>query len=160
MNSNAQDETEIRQTIALYSVALDSRDPDRLTDVFTEDAELEMAGFTTRAAWIGHLHTALPEFDATQHKLGLPLIKVDGDGAHSRTYFRAMHVKASAGEDPCFEIGGWYDDELRRLPEGWRIVKRTGVPLWGGGNPAVLNDQFPLGAIPRGPEHDLPKWAR
>jgi hypothetical protein len=36
-----------------------------------------------------------------------------------------------------FEMGGRYDDELLRTPDGWRFTSRTITILWSDGNRKV-----------------------
>src|SRR5262249_53553345 len=95
----------------------------------------------------------------TQHHLGLPAIRVEGDRASSRCYFVAQHVRNALAPRPALLIGGWYDDELARGREGWRIRVRRGTAVWCDGNPEVLGAlPYPIGAPPRGPGHEAPAW--
>jgi hypothetical protein len=58
----------------------------------------------------------------TQHRISNPAITVEGDRASARTYvdLLAMTPDGSAGMTSV----GWYDDELVRTPQGWRIASR------------------------------------
>src|SRR5262249_4656617 len=100
----------------------------------------------------------LGNLDATQHHLGLPLIRIDGDRAHARCYFMAQHVRNALAPNPFLLIGGWYTDDLVRTERGWRIGRRVGTALWYDGNPLVLGYEFPMGAVPRGDGHKAPGW--
>ncbi len=48
-----------------------------------------------------------------------PLIQVDGDAASATQTFLYWNL------DTASAVGGWYDDELRHDPDGWRFVRRT-----------------------------------
>jgi hypothetical protein len=162
MTGTAEDVVAIQQILARYVIAVDTRTPDLLRDCFTNDARICLAGMPelTVESYIAIGREALPKLDATLHHLGLPAIKVEGDRAHSRCYFMANHVRnALAPAATGLMIGGWYDDELIRTADGWRITLRTGVALWAEGNPAVIvGADYPLGATPRGPGHAAPAW--
>lgn len=152
---------EIERALAIYVVALDSRALSLFDECFTPDASISLAG-------VGHMTTesykrlaeeGLGRLDATQHHLGLPLIRLDGDRAEARTYFMAQHVQNALAPNPCLLIGGWYTDVLERSASGWRITRREGTALWYDGNPQVLGYDFPTGAVPRGAAHAAPSWA-
>ena len=49
----------------------------------------------------------------------------DGDRARSRVYVRAFHACKDRSDPRVYDIGGEYQDELRRTPEGWLSVHRT-----------------------------------
>jgi hypothetical protein len=151
---------EIEQVLATYSIAIDTRRPDLLDRCFGAGAELHLdgVGALDLAQYKEMCRTALPGLDATQHHLGLPAIRVEGDRASSRCYFVAQHVKNALAPRPALLIGGWYDDELARTAGGWRILRRRGTAVWYEGNPDVLGYAFPMGASPRGPGHEAPGW--
>ena len=58
----------------------------------------------------------------TMHQLSNIAINVDGDTASARTYVDAvlMTPDGQSGVNPV----GFYDDELVRTPDGWRIARR------------------------------------
>ena len=114
--------------------------------------ELDLAGYKDLC------RSALPSLDATQHHVGLPALRIEGERAYSRAYFIAQHVRNALAPRPLLLIGGWYDDELARSAGAWRIVRRRGTAVWYDGNPDVLGYAFPMGASPRGPGHAAPGW--
>ncbi|WP_380876680.1 hypothetical protein ACFB49_09670 [Sphingomonas sp. DBB INV C78] len=162
MAGTAEDVVAIQQILARYVIAIDTRTPDLLRDCFTPDAAIRLAGLPelTVDSYIAVGRDALPKLDATLHHLSLPAIAVEGDRAHSRCYFMANHVRNALAPAPTgLMIGGWYDDDLVRTADGWRITLRTGTALWAEGNPAVIEGaDYPLGATPRGAGHEAPGW--
>lgn len=164
MAGTAGDVVAIQQVLARYVIAIDTRTPELLHGCFTQDAVLRLAGLPelTVDSYVALSREALPKLDATLHHLGLPAIEVDGDSAVARTYFMANHVRNALAPAPTgLMIGGWYDDELVRTEDGWRIRQRTGTALWAEGNPAVIEGaDYPLGAPPRGAGHKAPGWMR
>jgi len=152
---------DIQRALATYVVALDSRELALFRQCFTPDAKIVLAGMgdMTTDSYIKLAEEGLGRLDATQHHLGLPLIRLDGDRAQARCYFMAQHARNDLAPDPLLLIGGWYTDELVRTDKGWRISRREGTAIWYDGNPQVLGYDFPMGAVPRGPGHKAPAWA-
>lgn len=153
---------EIEQVLYRYAAAIDSHAFDLLETCFAERASVELAGLPRmdRAGYLELCRKTLPGFDATQHCVSNPSVRVAGERADARCYFVAQHVKNALRPDPCLIIGGWYDDRLVRGVEGWRIEARTGTALWFDGNPEVLGYPMPPGAFPRSPAHAAPAWLR
>jgi hypothetical protein len=156
------DYEDIRRVLGLYVVAIDSRDFALFDECFTPDAPINLAGMPPMnpASYRVLAEQGLAALDGTQHHLGLPLIRLDGDRAHARTYFMAQHVKNALAPAACLLIGGWYTDRLLRTERGWRIADREGTAIWYDGNPMVLGYDFPMGAVPRGPGHAAPAWVK
>ncbi|HTJ62377.1 MAG TPA: nuclear transport factor 2 family protein [Alphaproteobacteria bacterium] len=155
---------DIKRTIGLYVVSIDTRDLSLFDEIFTPDAPIILGGMPpmTPESYKKIGADGLAALDATQHHLGLPVIDLDGDRANARCYFMAQHVRNDLKPaNPFLLIGGWYTDELARTEDGWRITKRIGTALWYDGNPDVLGmGDFPMGATPRGDGHTLPAWLK
>ena len=135
------DKAEIIEVLNLYGFALDARVWDLFDLVFTEDviAEFGPAG----AAWRGlaEFKRSFAEFHATldnhQHTMMGHLVHVDGDKAFAFSWGNWLLVRDDA-EDGTSWIGtGWYDDELVRTPNGWRIRHRICKLAGWTGNPLV-----------------------
>lgn len=122
------DRLEIQDLLARYCDAIDARDWDVLDDVFTVDAIID---YTEAGGARGNLQEtksyldkALKLFSGMQHMLGLPLIKVSGDSATSRTtLFNPMVIERERAPHVFF-VGLWYRDTLIRTEAGWRIQTR------------------------------------
>jgi len=122
------DRLEIQDLLASYCEAIDSRDWEALDDIFTSDAIID---YTAAGGARGdlsetktYLERALKQFSGMQHMLGLPVIKIIGDKAISRTIaFNPMTVEKD-GQPHTFFVGIWYCDELTRTKDGWRIAHR------------------------------------
>ena len=153
---------EIGQVLATYPIAIDTRRPELLDRSFAAEAQLHLdgVGALDLEKYKEMCRTVLPTLDATQHHLGQPAIRIEGDRAFSRCYFVAQHVRNALAPRPALLVGGWYDDELARAAGGWRIQRRRGSAVWYDGNPDVLGYAFPMGASPRGPGHEAPAWLR
>ncbi len=122
------DRFEIQDLLTAYCDAIDSRDWDALDNIFTSDAIVD---YTAAGGAKGnlsetkaYLERALKQFSSMQHMLGLPVIKITGDMATSRTIaFNPMSVEKDS-QPHTFFVGIWYCDELTRTKAGWRITHR------------------------------------
>ena len=132
----------IQQLLATYVFAIDAKDYDALDAVFVPGATVDYraaggaAGtWPTMKAW---LKGALAPFPLTQHLIGLPLIRLEGDRASARTMLFNPMRQARAQGDDIFFVGCTYVDDLVRTSEGWRIAKRVETDFWAKGAPADL----------------------
>lgn len=64
----------------------------------------------------------LPGFERTQHLLGAPLTRVQGERAEVQVNGRAIHVIAGAEGGESWVVSGFYTIELRRRSQGWEIT--------------------------------------
>jgi hypothetical protein len=58
----------------------------------------------------------------TMHRLTNQVITVDGDKAQSRTYVDALIMLADNSSG--VNAAGFYDDDLVRSDDGWRVARR------------------------------------
>jgi hypothetical protein len=120
------DRFEIQDLIARYSQLLDLQDWDALDALFTDDCVLDYtATGAIKGSWPEHKAydiAILPSFRGTQHLMGLPIIRLDGDTATSRTIcFNPMVVDSKK----VFFVGLWYNDALVRSAAGWQFQSRV-----------------------------------
>lgn len=122
------DRLEIQDLLTAYCDAIDSRNWNALDDIFTPDAIID---YTEAGGAKGtleeiklYLDKALKPFSGMQHMLGLPMIKITGDEASSRTILFNPMVIEKEGNPNVFFVGLWYRDKLVRTSKGWRIQSR------------------------------------
>ncbi|MCX5214758.1 nuclear transport factor 2 family protein [Kitasatospora sp. NBC_00240] len=135
------DKAAIIEALNLYGLALDAHQWDLFDRVFAEDvtAEFGPAG----AAWKGlaEFKRSFAEFhdslDRHQHTMMGHVVHVDGDKAYAFSYGNWLLVRESAEGGPSWEGTGWYDDELVRTEQGWRIKHRVCRLMAWTGNPLV-----------------------
>jgi hypothetical protein len=90
--------------------------------------------------------------DTTQHLIGGHDVRIDGDIARTRCQVAAT-LRRSGRPPRIYRMGGWYEDELARRPEGWRITGRVAHGLWQDGDRSVLRPpDAPHGTPPTAPE--------
>jgi len=124
---SADDQIAIRDTLARYSTALDTRDWALLGDVFTPDLVYDAGEWTTRtlAEYVARLRPYLDGCGPTQHLLGNARVELDGDVARSAVCVRAHHLGTRELAGASYDMFGEYRDVLVRTAHGWRSRHRT-----------------------------------
>ncbi|KAJ6138030.1 hypothetical protein N7471_004516 [Penicillium samsonianum] len=120
----------IRNTLAIYAFAIDGKDFDALSKVFTTDATANYSAplnvLTPLKTIQSVLGTSLGCV-TTQHLYGTQRIDVLSPiTAKSVTYFRAAHFgKGDKANDVDYAYGQYQDNWQRQLTGTWRIVHRN-----------------------------------
>ena len=139
------DSDSIIQLINLYGFAVDTQRWDLFDRIFTADVE---ADFSEAAHWhelqkfksdFAVFHAP---FDSTQHAMMNHLVNISGDRANGFTYATWRLIRKGVEGGDLWEGTGWYDDQLVRTRDGWRIQKRTCRVAWWGGN-ALVQEALP-----------------
>ncbi|OBG74836.1 MULTISPECIES: nuclear transport factor 2 family protein [unclassified Mycobacterium] len=123
--SEAEDRQDIADLLVRYATGIDRRDWALFRTVFTHDCELDYGEI---GAWHGvdavteFMDTTHAPAGHTLHRLTNQVIAVDGDDGSARTYVDAviMFGDNQSGVNAC----GFYDDEVVRTAEGWRVARR------------------------------------
>ncbi len=119
------DRQDISDVLIRYATGIDRRDWPLFRTVFTDDCELDYGEIGT---WNGV--DAVTEFmeqahamaGHTLHRLTNQAITVEGDKATARTYIDGLIMFGD--NDSGVNAVGFYDDELVRTGDGWRIARR------------------------------------
>lgn len=119
------DRDDIVDVLVRYATGIDRRDWPLFRTVFTEDCVLDYGEI---GAWSGV--DAVTEFmeqthamaGHTLHRMSNHAITVDGDTAAARTYVDALIL--AQDNNSGVNAVGFYDDELVRTGDGWRISRR------------------------------------
>jgi ketosteroid isomerase-like protein len=151
------DEAEIRRLLYDYCRAIDRCDAELLASVYHTDAT-EDHGEQYRGDIEGYVRFILDllqrDFVMTTHSLGNILVSIDGDVAHSESYFSATHVHRpdDSGITLFTLIGGRYFDRFERRNGDWRIAAREALMDWSQQSehqPAYAEGVFATGARDR-----------
>ncbi|XVQ07568.1 nuclear transport factor 2 family protein [Spirillospora sp. CA-255316] len=128
------DRLEIQELMYRYGLAVDRRDWTLYRSVFTADAMIdyrEVGGaLADLETTVGFLSEVIGTFVGLQHNMTNHMVELAGDTARACTYFTAYHSMLERGGESLIASGGFYDDELRRTPDGWRISRRREQGLW------------------------------
>lgn len=118
------DQAAISNLISAFARTLDTHDWEGYGKLLTEDCYFDIAPGVVnigRDVIVKGAEKGMGKFFCTWHMTGNPGIEIDGDKAYARSYSQGVHRLDD--KDPDFHStgAGWYDWELRRTPEGWRI---------------------------------------
>ncbi|MDH6244303.1 nuclear transport factor 2 family protein [Mycobacterium sp. OTB74] len=124
------DREDIAEVLIRYATGIDRRDWPLFRTVFTADCVLDYGEIGT---WNGV--DAVTEFmdqthamaGHTMHRLTNHAVAIDGDIATARTYVDALIMMAD--NNSGVNAVGFYDDELVRTADGWRIARRRFTPV-------------------------------
>jgi len=125
-----RDEAAIARVLLRYATGVDRRDWDAFRTCFTDDvvAEYEGIGTWQSAQEITEfMQQAHAGAGRTMHQVTNLVVDVDGDTATARCYVQAL-VMGRDGRSGVQGFG-YYDDELVRTPDGWRVARRRFTPV-------------------------------
>ena len=120
-----EDRQDISDLLVRYATGIDRRDWPLFRTVFTDDCELDYGeigawkGVDAVAQFMEQVHAPAGH---TMHRLSNQAITVDGDTAVARTYVDAL-IMLCDNSNGVNGIG-FYDDEIVRTEDGWRIARR------------------------------------
>ena len=120
-----EDRQDISDLLVRYATGIDRRDWPLFRTVFTDDCELDYGEIGT---WQGvdavtdFMDTTHAMAGHTLHRLTNQAIALDGDNASARTYIDAVIMFGD--NQSGVNAWGFYDDEIVRTAEGWRIARR------------------------------------
>ncbi|MEW2131058.1 nuclear transport factor 2 family protein [Streptomyces sp. NPDC005435] len=132
------DRAELTALADRYLAHLDhDRDRDDWLDsVFTQDAHLvfPMGEYRGTAGLAEFQKLARTTFERTHHQGTNHSVDVDGDHARIRAHLTAVHVAHAAEPGVHFDIGGHYEAEAVRTPDGWRLRRFVFDLVWHAGS--------------------------
>lgn len=123
------DRQQIDDLLTRYATAVDTKDWDLYETCFTEDAfiDYESAGgikgkLPEIRAW---LEKTLAMFPMTQHVVCNRVIEIDGATAKARSvFYNPMALPQEESAHILFFDGGYYNDQLVKTENGWKIRER------------------------------------
>ena len=128
---------EISDVVHRYATGIDRRDWVLYRSIFADAVDFD---FTTWSGgeprrlsgddWVAGVREALSGFDATQHLSSNHVHTVDGDAATCVSYMIALHYLVVDGDRRMQGLGGYYTNQLRRGPDGWKIHACTLTVTW------------------------------
>ena len=128
--SERDDRQDISDLLVRYATGIDRRDWPLFRTAFTDDCELDYGEI---GAWKGvdavtdFMQAAHALAGHTLHRLSNLAITVDGDTATARTYIDGL-IMMGDNQSGVNAIG-FYDDEIVRTSDGWRIARRRFTPV-------------------------------
>jgi uncharacterized protein (TIGR02246 family) len=136
---SADDENAIRSLAAAYADAVNRRDAAGMVEVFAPDGVIEKPGFGDPVQGVEKIAKRYQrlqrERDFLCQMIYSGVVEIDGDRATARWWFG--EIKKPAGGDDWLYMIGVYQDEIIRLPIGWRFARRVQT--------TILNQSLPSG---------------
>lgn len=121
------DEFAIQQTLNAYSFNATTGNLEAMVATFAPDGEWVVPGIgltlTGRDAILAAAQGITTTLEYMTQLNSPALIEVSGDRATAKSIIR--ECGKYAGKQLNLEVVGIYEDELVRLPEGWRFARRT-----------------------------------
>lgn len=120
------DEREIAALLTRYATGIDRRDWAMFQACFTDDARTDYGSFgqwSSAAQISAFMQQAHADMGHTLHRLSNFVIEPRGEAAIARSYVDALLMPGPAGGESHRGIG-FYDDELVKTEQGWRIRYR------------------------------------
>ena len=128
------DKQQITEVLTRYCRAIDRLDEELLRSVYWPD------GYDDHMSFAGPVAEFIPEaikscaaiFTCTVHSISNILIEVEGDAAHSETYFTSFNrLREKRNGRECDRITcARYIDRFERRSGEWRIARRLVVTDW------------------------------
>ena len=130
------DRQDITDCLTRFSRGLDRFDRDVFLSAFHNDAVIAAGDFVGGPAQLFDWARVMHERGqiATQHQLLNNTCDIDGDTAHSETYYVFV---ARNRDETNWMAGGRYLDQLTRVAGAWRIMLRTNIIEWSGLLPSM-----------------------
>ena len=117
---------DVSDVLVRYATGIDQRDWALLRTCFTEDCDADYGdigvwhGGSEITAWMEEMHTPL---GPTLHRITNQAVStIDANRVAARCYVDAL-ILGPDGK-PAAHACGFYDDELVRTDDGWKIARR------------------------------------
>jgi hypothetical protein len=130
------DRAQISDVLVEYARCADAADWSGMSALFTEDGVAVFAAGTFPGRNFGEAAGAvMARFCGTHHLSTNHAIHIDGDRATTRSYVQAVHLTDPDDNSRHHDVGGWYDNELVRTPDGWHFARVELSFVWTAGAP-------------------------
>ena len=131
MAASLEDRLALRELADRYARAVDRRDWELASTLFSEDCVLQGPGYELvgRTKILAGLRL-IDRYSATQHSVHNQLVEVDGDVATGETYCTAHHVYERDGRRRMLDWGIRYQDRCVRERGAWRYARRELLLDW------------------------------
>ena len=123
------DKAQIHDVLMRYSRGVDRGDGELVVSCFHPDATLDMGRRPMSAAALAEGITKMTA-TGTMHFIGNEYVEVDGDAAHSETYFISYATITGQDQPATRSRGGRYLDRFERRDGAWKIARRLLVDEW------------------------------
>jgi uncharacterized protein (TIGR02246 family) len=137
---------DVSELLVRYASGLDRKDWALLRTCFTDDCEADYGDVgawhdaDSLTAWMERVHAPLGH---SLHRITNQVVTSDGDGVVARSYVDVILMGLDARL--VAHGTGYYDDELARTADGWKIARRKFTMV--SADPTATGDAAPLAEI-------------
>jgi len=114
-----------------YAYGVDTLDFDLVRSVFhpncTVSGTLEDGPI---GPYLAGIEAGLQQWHASMHFMGNQYVTVDGDSGHVETWAYAWHLEAEDSPLDDLHLGLRYQDDVVRVGDDWKIIRRAAVKQW------------------------------
>ena len=126
-----RDREQIKNLYRRYAFGVDSIDFGLVRSVF--HPECVVVGTLEEGSLDGYLEgieEGLHQWDATMHFMGNQYIEIDGDRGRVETWVVGYHMEAPDSPLEHLVLGLRYQDEVVRVGDDWKIIRRETAKQW------------------------------
>jgi hypothetical protein len=121
----------IKNLYRRYAFGVDSINFDLVRTVFHPDCVcVGTAEQGTLEGYLKGMEDALHEWDATMHFVGNQYVEIDGDKGYVESWVVGYHMEAEDSPIDHLVLGLRYQDDLVRVGEDWKIIRRETARQW------------------------------
>ncbi len=114
-----------------YAFGVDSIDFEIVRSVFHPDcAVVGIAEEGGLDDYLAGIEEALHQWEATMHFVGNQYIEIDGDRGHVESWVVGYHMEADDSPLDHLVLGLRYMDDLVRVADDWKIIRREAAKQW------------------------------
>ena len=115
----------VSEVVLRYAMAIDARDWDLLASCFTDDCEADYGSigqWSSAAELVASMRDVHEPLGLTLHRITNQLVRQDSNVVTARSYVDALVLlpDQTSGTNAI----GYYDDELVRGGDGWKVARR------------------------------------
>jgi hypothetical protein len=121
----------IKELPQRYAYGIDTMDFEIVRSVFHPDCQV--SGTLEDGAlepYLEGIEEGLKQWEATMHFMGNQYVRIEGDIGHVETWAVAYHMEADDSPLQDLVLGLRYQDDVVRVGEGWKIIRRSAARQW------------------------------
>jgi hypothetical protein len=121
----------IKELPQRYAYGIDTRDFALVRSVFHPDCHVEgtLEGGALEP-YLEGIEEGLTQWVATMHFMGNQYVRIEGDTGHVETWAVAYQMEADDSPLDDLLLGLRYQDDVVRVGDGWKIIRRNTVKQW------------------------------
>ncbi|MGE4652306.1 MAG: nuclear transport factor 2 family protein [Myxococcota bacterium] len=126
-----RDREQLKMLYQRYAFGVDSRNFEIVRSVFHPDCRV--SGTLEEGAldpYLEGIEEGLQQWEATMHFMGNQYVEIDGDRGHVETWVVGYHMEAEGSPIDHVILGLRYQDDVVRVADDWKIIRRNTVKQW------------------------------